>query len=147
MPSLIRLLAGVIVLFVVQSVVLGLPGISQSLPSTAITMAAFIVFSFGLVAAFVVLKFGTQLSDAVADAYRNYKPYVPLLSYFFQVAAIYILYNACKVVSSGAFTSAPWAYPLIFLALAVIPTVKVVSNMVHAFEGQESQKHVLKQLA
>ncbi len=147
MPSLVRLLAGVIVLFVIQVVALGLPGISQNLPSTSITMDAFLAFAIGLVAAIVVLKFGMQLSDAVADAYRNYKPYVPLLTYFFQIAAVYILYNACRVVSSEAFTSAPWAYPLIFLVLAVVPTVRVLTSLVHAFEGQESQKHVLKQFA
>ena len=147
MPSLIRLIAGVIVLFVVQGIVLGLPGFTQLIPSTSFTMSVFAAFSIGLAAAFVVLKFGTQFSDAVADAYKSFRAYVPLLTYLFQIAAIYILYNACKAISSGFFTSAPWAYPLIFLTLAVIPTVKTVVNIVHALEGHEQQRHVLKQFA
>ncbi len=142
MPSLIRLIAGIIVLFAVQTVILGFPGIAQPVPNSTITTAALAVFMIGLVAAIVVLKFGTQFSNIVGEAYRHYKAYVPLLTYFFQVAALWILYTASKGVTSGVFNSIPWAYPMIFLLLALIPTVKVVVSIVQALEGH-ADKHVL----
>ncbi len=143
MPSLIRLLAGVIVLLVIQGVVLGLPGIGQLIPNTSITMAGFAAFTIGLCAAVVVVKFGTQLSNAVAEGYRSMKAYAPLLGYFFQIAALWILYNAGMSITSGFFASAVWAYPLIFLVLAIIPTVRVVVNIVHVLEEHGTQKHTL----
>jgi len=140
MPSLIRLLAGVIVLIVAQSVVLGFPGIAQSIPSTTMTMATVASLSIGLVATVVVLKFGTQLANAVGAGYRSMKNYAPLLGYFFQIAALWILYSATRAVTADFFTSAPWAYPLIFLALAIMPTVRVVVSLVHALEGTNERK-------
>ena len=43
MPSVIRLLAGIIVLIVVQSIVLGFPGITQIVPGTAFSIASFVM--------------------------------------------------------------------------------------------------------
>ena len=143
MPSLIRLLAGVIVLLVVQSVVLGFPGITQNIPNTTMTTATLAALAFGLVGTLVVLKFGTQLGNAVGEAYRSMKNYAPLLVYFFQIAALWILYNATRSLAEGWFTSAPWAYPLIFLALAVIPTLRVAVNLVHSLESTSQRKQTV----
>lgn len=140
MPSLIRLLAGVVVLLVAQSVVLGFPGITQNIPNTTMTMATVASLSIGLLVTVVVLKFGTQLGNAVGEGYRSMKNYAPLLVYFFQIAALWILYNATRSVTADFFASAPWAYPLIFLALAVIPTLRVAVSLVHALEGTNQRK-------
>lgn len=144
LPSLLRLLIGVIALVVVQDIILGFPGMSQTLPTTNLTAASLTVLAVGLAAAMVVLKFGPQLSSAIADAYYWSKTYVPLLTYFFQVAALWLLYVSFKGVSTNVFASAPWAYPLIFLALAIVPTVRVVASIVQSLEGQtvHNTKHV-----
>lgn len=146
LPSLLRLVIGVVVLWVVQGIILGFPGITQTLPMSSLTVESLVGFGFGVVAAMVVLKFGPQLSTAIADAYHEVKTYVPLLTYFFQIAALWILYIVCRGVSSGLFTSAPWAYPLIFLALAIVPTVRVVASIVQSFEGQNvhSNRHLTR---
>src|SRR5207253_5849641 len=60
MPPLIRLLAGIIVLIVIQATVLGFPGITALIPTTTFTIAALVVFTLGLVVSAIVLKFGTQ---------------------------------------------------------------------------------------
>ncbi len=135
LPSLIRLLAAAIVLIAVQNIVLGFPGITQPVLNSTYTMAGLAAFSIGLIGSILVLKFGTQLANAAGDAYGSIKDYAPLLGWFFQVAALYILYVACKGITGNVFNSAPWAYPLIFLLLAIIPTVKAVVNVVHALEG------------
>ncbi len=142
MPSLIRLLAGAIVLLVVQGIVLSLPGITQNVANTTLTVSSLAILMIGLVAAIVVLKFGTQLANAVGEAYESMKNYAPVLGWFFQVAALWLLYVAFKGVSGSTFSSAPWAYPLIFLVLAIIPTVKVVVNIVHVLEGN-TNKHAV----
>ncbi len=142
MPSLIRLLAGAIVLLVVQGIVLSLPGITQNVANTTFTVSSLAILMIGLVAAIVVLKFGTQLANAVGEAYESMKNYAPVLGWFFQVAALWLLYVAFKGVSGSTFSSAPWAYPLIFLVLAIIPTVKVVVNIVHVLEGN-TNKHAV----
>src|SRR6266566_3606742 len=49
MPPLIRLLAGIIVLVVIQATVLGFPGITALIPTTTFTIAALVVFTLGLV--------------------------------------------------------------------------------------------------
>jgi hypothetical protein len=143
MPSLIRLLAGIIVLIVVQSIVLGFPGITQTVAGTSFTIASFAIFTVGLVVAAVVLKYGTQLASAVADTYKAYRAYAPILAWIFQLMALYILYSVSKTMVSSFFASAPWAYPLIFLAMALIPTVKVVIAIVHALEGQNAHKQTV----
>ena len=135
LPSFIRLLAAAIVLIAVQSIVLGFPGINQPVFNSTYTTAGLAVFALGLVGALAVLKFGTQLANAAGEAYRSIKDYAPLLGWFFQIAALYILYIACKGITGSVFNNAPWAYPLIFLVLAIIPTVKAVVSVVHAFEG------------
>jgi hypothetical protein len=143
MPSLIRLLAGIIVLIVVQSIILGFTGITQTVAGTSFTIASFVIFTLGLVVAGVVLKYGTQLASAVADTYKAYRAYAPVLAWIFQLMALYILYSVSKTMVSGFFASAPWAYPLIFLAMALIPTVKVVVAVVHALEGQNAHKQTV----
>ncbi|HWY28121.1 MAG TPA: hypothetical protein VNW25_02565 [Candidatus Sulfotelmatobacter sp.] len=143
MPSIIRLLAGIIVLIVVQSIVLGFPGITQTAPGTTFSIASFAIFTVGLVVAAVVLKYGTQLASAVSDTYKAYKAYAPVLAWIFQITALYIVYSVTKTMVSGFFANTPWAYPLIFLAMALIPTVKVVVTVVHALEGQNSHKQTI----
>jgi hypothetical protein len=143
MPSLIRLLAGIIVLVVIQATVLGFPGITQSIPTTTITLASMVIFLLGLVVAGIVLKFGTQLSNSVGETYKSYKTWTPLLTYLFQMAALLILYTVSKPLVSSFFASAPWAYPLLFLLIALVPTIKVVVKIVNALEGHNTSRHVL----
>jgi len=135
LPSFIRLIASAIVLIAIQSIVLGFPGINQPVLNSTYTTAGLVVFAVGLVGAFVLLKFGTQLANAAGDAYRSIKDYAPLLGWFFQIAALYLLYIACKGITGNIFSSAPWAYPMIFLVLAIIPTVKAVMSVVRSLEG------------
>src|SRR6266480_1625587 len=74
MPSFIRLVAGVIVLVIVEAVVLGFPGISNPITgSSTISVANIVVFMLGLIVCFILLKFGTQLADTVSDTYKNYR--------------------------------------------------------------------------
>jgi hypothetical protein len=143
LPSIIRLLAGIIVLIVVQSVIMGFQGITQPVAGTSYSVANFAIFTLGLVVAAVVLKYGTQLASAVADTYKSYRAYAPVLAWIFQMMALYILYTVSKTMVSGFFANAPWAYPLIFLAMALIPTVKVVVTVVHALEGQNAHKQTV----
>jgi len=143
MPSLIRLLAGIIVLIVVQSIILGFPGITQTVPGTSYSVVSLTLFTVGLVVAAVVLKYGTQLASAVSDAYKAYRSYAPILAWIFQLMALYILYTVSKTLVSGFFANTPWAYPLIFLAMALIPTVRVVVTVVHALEGQNVHKQTV----
>ena len=127
-------------LVVLQSIILGFPGITQNIANTSVSISSLATLTLGLVATIVVLKFGTQLSNAAGDAYKSVRNYTPLLAYFFQIAALWILYTAGKAITAGFFASAPWTYPLIFLALAIIPTVRVVVSVVRALEGHDVQK-------
>ena len=142
MPSFIRLIVGVIVLVVVEAVVLGFPGISNPISATTtISVADIVVFMIGLIVCFVVLKFGTQLANTVQDAYKSYKTWTPLLAYFFQLVAIGILYAVSSGLAASYFSADPWAFPLIFLLIALIPTIKVVTGIVHGLEGTSTTKH------
>jgi hypothetical protein len=141
MPAFIRLIAGVIVLVIVEAVVLSFQGITQPISGSTISIANIAVFLIGLIVAFIVFKFGTQLSKAVSDAYKNYETWVPLLAYFFQIIAIFILYSVSNGIAGQYFSSAPWAYPLIFLLIALLPTMRVVINLVHALEGSSATNH------
>jgi hypothetical protein len=140
MPAFIRLVVGVIVLIVVEAVVLGFPGIGYNVSGTSISVADIAVFTIGLIVALIVLKFGTQLAETASDAYKNYKSWIPLLAYFFQILAIVILYEVTSGIASPYFANEPWAFPLIFLLIALIPTLKVVTSVIHALEGT-SAKH------
>ena len=141
MPSFIRLIAGVIVLVVVEAVVLGFPGISSPITGSTISVANIVVFMIGLIVCFVVLKFGTQLANTVQDAYKTYKAWTPLLAFFFQIVAIGILYAVTVGIAAPYFAADPWAFPLIFLLIALIPTIKAVTSIVHALEGTSTAKH------
>jgi len=134
MPSFIRLIASVVVLVVVESVVLNFQGINAFVYST-VTVANIAVLWIGLIVALVVLKFGTQFSNAFSDAYRKYNTFTPVLAWIFQIIGLWILYAVSAPVVAPAFTAAPYAYPLIFLLIALFPTMKVVMNVVHDLEG------------
>jgi hypothetical protein len=140
MPAFVRLIAGVIVLVIVEAVVLGFPGITANITGSTISYSNIVVFAIGLIVCFIVLKFGTQLANTMSDAYKSYKTWAPLLAYFFQIIAIGILYAVTSPIAQPYFTSDPWAFPLIFLLIALIPTLKVVTNIIHALEGS-SAKH------
>src|SRR3989442_637293 len=79
MPPLIRLIAGIIVLVVIQATVLGFPGITALIPTTTFTIAALIVFTLGLIVSAIVLKFGTQLATSVGEAYKSYRNITPIM--------------------------------------------------------------------
>src|SRR5437879_13155121 len=94
----------------------------------------------GLIVCLIILKFGTQLADTVSDTYKNYRTWTPLLAYFFQIVAIGILYSVTSGIAQPYFTAQPWAYPLIFLLIALIPTIKVVINMFHTLASPGTPK-------
>ena len=137
-----RLVAGIILLVVVESIALGFPGLTQTIPSTSVTITSLVVFLVGFTAAIIVFKYGTQLSSAASEAFRSLKNYEELLTYFFQIASLYILYATSRTLvnASGVFRSAPWAYSMIFLVIGIIPTIKVVVNTIHTLEGHSSQR-------
>ena len=141
MPAFIRLVAGVIVLLVVEAVVLGFPGIQQNITGTSVSIANVAIFFIGLIVAFIVVRFGTQLTSAVSDAYKSYRAWTPLLAFIFQIIAIAILYSASYSIASPYFASAPWAVPLIFLLIALIPTLRAVVILVQNVEGHPTQRH------
>jgi membrane associated rhomboid family serine protease len=95
----------------------------------------------GLIVCFIVLKFGTQLANTVQDTYKNYKAWAPLLGFFFQIVAIGILYAVTSGIATPYFGANQWAYPLIFLLIALIPTIKVVTSIVNALDSTTSTKH------
>ncbi len=101
---------------------------------------ALIIFLVGFVATVIVFKFGTQLSAAAADTYDAIKNYQEILTWVFQIAALYIFYITSRalVTASGVFRSAPWAYPMTFVAIGLIPTIKVILNMIHRVEGRHT---------
>ncbi len=140
MPSAIRLFAGIIVLLVVQGIVLGFPGINQALPSSTVSVSSLLVMAVGLIAAVVVYKFGTQFANALGENYHSYKEYAPWLTYFFQVASLWVLYTAFKSIAAPYFTNTPWAYPMIFLALAIIPTIRFLASLVQRLEGHSTKQ-------
>src|SRR6266849_2868638 len=105
MPAFIRLIAGVIVLVIIEAVVLGFPGIGQNISGSTISIANVAVFCIGIVVSLIVFKFGTQLSKAGSDAYKNYQNWVPLLAYIFQIIAIVILYSVSSGIASSLFAA------------------------------------------
>jgi hypothetical protein len=144
MPPLIRLIAGIIVLVVIQATVLGFPGITALIPTTTtFTIAALVVFTLGLIVSAIVLKFGTQLATSVGEAYKSYRSFTPLLAWLFQMIALVILYDVSKPITASYLATIPWAYPLIFLLIALGPTIKVFINTVNALEGKNTSKHLL----
>src|SRR2546427_8542958 len=93
MPAFIRLIAGVIVLVVIEAVVLGFSGISQKISGSTISISNIVVFMIGLVVALIVFKFGTQRSKTGSDAYKKYQAGGPFLGYNFPIIAIVNLFS------------------------------------------------------
>ena len=143
MPPLVRLLAGIILLIVIQATILGFPGITALIPSTSFTIATMFVFTLGLIVCGIVLKFGTQLAHSIGDAYKSYRGFVPFLTWLFQMIALVILYNVSKPLTASYFATIPWAYPLLFLLIAIVPTIRVLIITVNALETRNTPKHLL----
>lgn len=135
MPAFIRLIASVVVLVIIEAIFLGFNGTASTISGTSFTVANIAIFIIGFVVAMILLRFGTQLSNAVSDAYKAYRSWSPILAYFFQIAAIVVLYMVSSSLVSPYFGGAQWAYPLIFLLIALIPTLKVVTSIVHILDG------------
>src|SRR5207244_4988511 len=119
MPPLIPILSIINVLIDIQATHLSFTGITALIPTTTFTIAALVVFTLGLVVSAIVLKFGTQLATSLGDAYKSYRNYTPLLTWLFQMIALVILYNVSKPITASYFATIPWAYPLIFLLIAI----------------------------
>lgn len=141
MPAFIRLIVSITVLLIIEAVVLNFTGINQPLAGSSISIANITVFLIGLTVAFIVLKYGHQLSSAVHDAYKAYRTWTPLLNYFFQLLFVIILYAVTSSLVSPYFLSAPWVIPLLFLLMALIPTFNATANIVHNLEGSPKDKH------
>jgi len=137
-----RLAAGTIVLYILEAIVLGFPGLTQTLPSSSITISSVVVALIGFVASIIVFKYGTELSRTAGDTFDAFKNYQELLTWVFQIAALYILYITSRalVSASGIFRGLPWAYPMIFAIIGLIPTIKVVVYYIHEVEGS-GQRH------
>src|SRR5207244_9766911 len=116
---------------------------TKLIPTNNFTIAVLVVFTLRLVVSAILLKFGTQLATSLGDAYKSYRNYTPLLTWLFQMIALVILYNVSKPITASYFATIPWAYPLIFLLIAIGPTIKVVMNTVNALEGKNTSKHLL----
>src|SRR5438105_14312064 len=141
-PPLSLRVAGLMVLDVIQATVLGFPGITALIPTTTFTIAALVVFTLGLVVSAIVLKFGTQLTNSLGDAYKSYRNYTPLLTWLFQMIALVILYNVSKPITASYFPTVPWSYPLIFLIIAIGPTLVLVMTAVNALEANSTSRHL-----
>ena len=141
MPAFIRLIASVVVLVIVEAIFLNFNGTGANIAGSPITVAGIAVFIIGFIVALILLRFGTQLSNAVSDAYKAYRSWSPLLAYFFQIAAITILYLVSSPIANPYFGTNQWAFPLIFLLIALIPTLKTVVNIVHLLDGSTGSKH------
>src|SRR5260370_31085525 len=85
MPAFIRLIAGVIVLVIIEAVVLGFPGISQNITGSPISIANIVMFMIGHVVAFIVFKFGTQHFKTPSGGDKKLQTSVPLFPYIFQI--------------------------------------------------------------
>jgi len=59
------------------------------------------------------------------------------------VIALVILYDVSKPITASYFATIPWVYPLIFLLIALGPTIKVVVNTVNSLEGKNTNKRLL----
>jgi len=45
------------------------------------------------------------------------------------------------VNASGVFRTTPWAYPMIFLVIGIIPTIRMVVDTIHTPEHHSPQRH------
>src|SRR5437870_13217852 len=72
MPSFIRLVAGVIVLVIVEAVILGFPGVANPITRSSLLVANIVVFILGLNICLINLKFLTQLPDTLSHTYKHY---------------------------------------------------------------------------
>src|SRR5713226_5603582 len=121
---------------------IGFPNITAVIHTTTSPIAPLFFFTLGLLVSAIVLKFGTQLATSVGEAYKSYRSFTPLLAWLFQMIALVILYEVSKPITASYFAPIPWAYPLIFLLIALGPTIKVVMNTVNALEGKNTSKHL-----
>src|SRR2546425_9031156 len=80
MPAFIRLIAGVIVLVVIEAVLVGFSGVSQNISSSTILNSKNLGFIIGLVVGLIVFQFRTQLSKTGSGAYKKYQAWVSILS-------------------------------------------------------------------
>src|SRR5438093_11350106 len=67
MPAFVRLVAGVIVLVILEAVILGFPGIGYNITGTQLSVANLAVVMIGLIVSFFLLRLGTQLDNATTS--------------------------------------------------------------------------------
>src|SRR2546426_10860585 len=71
MPAFIRLIAGVIVLVIIEAVVFCFPGFSHNIPRSTISISKISEFIIWLVVGLMVFELLIQISETVSDPYNN----------------------------------------------------------------------------
>lgn len=126
---MIKLVISLIVLGIINAIVVRLPGIDVSIPGLPITIPTVVTTVIGVMMISMVLRFGYEVSPPIRGTFPSFPELAIIVANLVYLAAVGIAYTSFEGLVHPFLLDTPWVYPLVFLAIAILPVVRVASTL------------------
>ncbi len=129
MRSLLSLAIILIVLWVIRTILLILPGIDIRIPDIPITYSMIVKVVMGVLMIFTVLKFGREVDQPMKILLESSLEIRTTIKNLIYLAAIGIAYPSFYTLVREIAPNFVWAYSLVLLIIAIFPIVRVAMSL------------------
>jgi len=136
-PSIIRLIVLLVVLGIIYIVLVSLPGMGETTLGK-VKNSAIVSAIFGLVVASIVFKFALEVNSPIRSALPPHPEIAVVITNLLFVGAIWVVYVSLSGVVTPSLTDGSWAYPLLFLAIALVPTIRITHALLRSTDKWSS---------
>ena len=123
--SLLWLTIMLVVLGLIRSILLVLPGIDSKILSTPITSSMIVNVVIGILMMLAVFKFGREIEQPTKTLQEPSHQIQRILTNLIYLAVLGIAYTSFYPLVHGIIPELMWIYSLAFLFIAVLPIVRV----------------------
>ncbi len=127
--SLLSLAIILIVLWVIRTILLILPGIDIRIPDIPITYSMIVKVVMGVLMIFTVLKFGREVDQPMKILLESSLEIRTTIKNLIYLAAIGIAYPSFYTLVREIAPNFVWAYSLVLLIIAIFPIVRVAMSL------------------
>lgn len=127
--SVIRLIIALVVLAIINVIITNLPGINILIPGSPVTIATVAGVLIALIMISIVLRFGLEIGPSVRGAVPTVPEAGTVATNLVVIIAVWIAYSSFGGILQPFLRQVPWAYSLIFLAIALVPAMRAVTAL------------------
>jgi len=127
-PPIVRLIVWLVVLGIIYVVLISLPGMGK-ITLGEVKNSAIVSAIIGLVVASIVFKFAREVNSPIRSTLPPHPEIAVVITNLLFVVAILVAYISLGGVITPSLTDGAWAYPLFFLVIALVPTIRITRTL------------------